>query len=97
MSKQYVGEIHSDWLFDPATGQKRHETVSICGNGTITLRINCMPLMNNHYAIWVILYEPDGDTFCEVRGVSPFYISHEAYADQYGGPVTIIPASIESA
>lgn len=97
MSKQYVGEIHSDWLFDPATGQKRHETVSICGDGTITLRINCMPLMNNHYAIWVILYEPDGDTFCEVRGVSPFYISHEAYADQYGGPVTIIPASIESA
>ena len=53
----YVGEINTTEYVDPIKMETKTEPIKIQKRGVILVKIDPLLLLNDHYALWVILYE----------------------------------------
>ncbi|SCA56237.1 ABC transporter, ATP-binding component [Candidatus Terasakiella magnetica] len=89
----YVAEVNSIALINPYTHDISIQKILLKKKGTITLSIPSLLLLNNHFSLWVMFYEPEGEILCEVRGVSGFFVSRRAYSDQVDA-IAVLPAQM---
>jgi ABC-type polysaccharide/polyol phosphate transport system ATPase subunit len=75
---QWVGELTTQYHVQPRQSGVRSELLRLGDAGTI--RIDCDPLLllNNHYDLWIMIYDRH-ERFCEYRGVTPFFVAREAH------------------
>lgn len=95
-TQQFIGEIHSTRVIDPASGEEQERNILIGPQGRIRICIEPLLLLNNHYSLWFIVHTAESRVLAEYRGLCPFFVSRRAYADQSGGPVIALPARIEA-
>ena len=75
---QWVGEISSKHYFDSASAKsgRRHQR---CGRAEPWLvTMDPVLLLNNHYNLWIV-FARGAETYCDYRGVAPFFVARQAH------------------
>jgi ABC-type polysaccharide/polyol phosphate transport system ATPase subunit len=90
---QWVGEISTNWLLDSLDGEVRKTAIEIQPAGTIRATLSPLLLLNNHYHLWVMLFDPE-ERYCEYRGLTPFFVARRDHALDRG-PAFLQPCRIE--
>ena len=90
---QWVGEISTNWLLDSLDGEVRKAAIEVQPAGTIRATLSPLLLLNNHYHLWVMLFDPE-ERYCEYRGLTPFFVARRDHALDRG-PAFLQPCRIE--
>jgi ABC-type polysaccharide/polyol phosphate transport system ATPase subunit len=92
----YIGEINTVEYVEPVNMQTKTETIKIQRKGIISIKIEPLLLLNNHYALWVIPYEKGlGHMYySEYKNVKPFFVAKASNPALKGDAVCWLPASI---
>ena len=92
----YVGEINTMEYVEPMKTEMKTETIKIQKKGIILIKIEPLLLLNNHYALWVILYEKGlGHVYySEYKNVKPFFVAKSSNPSLKGDAICWLPASI---
>lgn len=75
---QWVGEISSRYHFDPVEHDVRREDIALWPRGTVTVTMDPVLLLNNHYHLWV-MFNDLRYRYCEYRGIAPFFVARRAH------------------
>jgi lipopolysaccharide transport system ATP-binding protein len=75
---EWVGEISSQYHVDPVESGVRRDDILIWPNGRISVRLDPILLLNNHYHFWIMIYDRQ-ERYCEYRGVAPFFVARRAH------------------
>jgi ABC-type polysaccharide/polyol phosphate transport system ATPase subunit len=71
----YIGEINTVNYVE-SFGQTTQATrIALEPEGVIRLSLEPLLLLNNHYALWIILYERQRHYYCEYKNVAPFFVA----------------------
>jgi hypothetical protein len=91
-----VGEINTTEYVDPIKMKTKAETIKIQKKGMILVKIEPLLLLNDHYALWVILYERGvGHAYyCEYKNIKPFFVAKSSNPSLKGDARCWLPASI---
>jgi len=94
-SFSYVGEINTMEYFEKIGLKPKSESVKIGREGVIFVKVNPLLLLNDHYSLWVILYENGiGHTYySEYKNVNPFFVAKSTNPSVKGGAICWVPAS----
>ncbi|MDH7500058.1 MAG: ABC transporter ATP-binding protein [candidate division NC10 bacterium] len=76
-SGSYVGEFNTINYIEPGGGRIRKARVDIHRAGMIKLSFEPLLLLNNHYSLWIILYD-QGKYYCEYKNISPFFVARRS-------------------
>ena len=92
----YVGEINTVEYVEPNHRETKTETIKIPERGLISLKIEPLLLLNNHYALWVIFYEKGmGHVYySEYKNISPFFVAKSSNPSLKGDALCWLPATI---
>jgi ABC-type multidrug transport system ATPase subunit len=76
----YVAEVntvnHVEGIGRPA----RQTQITLESEGVIRLQFEPLLLLNNHYGLWIILYERDKYYYCEYKNAAPFFVARRGNA-----------------
>ncbi len=92
-SGQYVGEIQTRYNVDSLMSQAKQVVLDVYQKGMIEITFNPLLLLNNHYALWIIIESHDVVRYCEYTNVSPFFVSRRDRSIARG-PIFLQPAKI---
>jgi ABC-type polysaccharide/polyol phosphate transport system ATPase subunit len=92
-SERYVAMIHNHEIISLNNGTMLRESIVINGNGKITITIDPLILMTNHYSLWLLFADMEGRPLAERRGVSPFFVGRESDPVSQDA-ICLVPASI---
>jgi ABC-type polysaccharide/polyol phosphate transport system ATPase subunit len=74
-SSSYIGEINTVNYIESLGGVIRRNPLTVRREGAVRLKLEPMLLFNEHYALWIILFDcKTGKHYCEYRNVSPFFV-----------------------
>ena len=92
----YVGEINTTEYVDPIVMKTKADTVKIQKKGMISVKIEPLLLLNNHYSLWVILYEKGfGHVYySEYKNIKPFFVAKSSNPSLKGDALCWLPATI---
>jgi ABC-type polysaccharide/polyol phosphate transport system ATPase subunit len=76
--KQWVGEINSRYYFDPHTGEVSQQELTLWPRGTVTVIMDPVLLLNNHYNLWIQISDK-ANIYAEYRGVGSFFVARQAH------------------
>jgi len=81
---------------EPNHHETKTETIKIREKGIISVNIEPLLLLNNHYALWIILYEKAvGHVYySEYKNISPFFVAKSSNPSLKGGALCWLPATI---
>jgi ABC-type polysaccharide/polyol phosphate transport system ATPase subunit len=74
---QWVGEISTRYHFDMRAHEYREESIKLWPRGTVVVTMDPVLLLNDHYHLWIVLAHA-AETFCEYKGVAPFFVAKRA-------------------
>jgi ABC-type polysaccharide/polyol phosphate transport system ATPase subunit len=77
----YIGFFNSEV---PVASPVQPSRIALQREGTIKLRLHRLLLTTNDYSLWLILYR-EGQTYCEYKGVSPFFVARKDNVQDRGG------------
>jgi len=91
----YVGEINTTEYVDPIKMKTKAETIKIQKKGMILVKIEPLLLLNNHYALWIVLYEKGfGHAYySEYKNIKPFFVAKSSNPSLKGDAICWLPAS----
>ncbi len=91
----YVGEINTVEYLEKNDLKPKSETVKINREGVISVKVNPLLLLNDHYSLWVILYQKGiGHVYySEYKNVNPFFVAKSTNPSLKGGAVCWLPAA----
>ena len=75
---EWVGEISSQYHIDPVESGVQRNDILLWPRGRITVRLDPVLLLNNHYHFWVMIHDKR-ERYCEYRGVAPFFVARRAH------------------
>jgi ABC-type polysaccharide/polyol phosphate transport system ATPase subunit len=75
---QWVGEISSQYHFNPVAQDVRREDIALWPRGTVIVTMDPVLLLNNEYHLWVMFYDLR-ERYCEYRGIAPFFVARRAH------------------
>lgn len=91
----YVGEINTVEYFEKMGLKPKSETVKIGREGGIFVKVAPLLLLNDHYSLWVILYEKGMGHlyYSEYKNVNPFFVAKSTNPSLKGGAICWLPAT----
>ena len=91
----YVGEINTMEYIELTKMKTKTGPIKIQKKGVILVKIEPLLLLNDHYALWVILYEKGlGQIYyCEYKNVKPFFVAKSTNPSLKGDAKCWLPAS----
>ncbi len=94
----YVGEINTVEYFEKNSLRKKSETIKIKREGVILVNVKPLLLLNDHYSLWVILYEKGVGHlyYSEYKNVKPFFVAKSTNPSLKGGAICWLPATFTS-
>ncbi len=94
----YVGEINTFQYIEKNKITPVSGTIKINKRGVILVKIEPLLLLNNHYSLWVIIYEKGlGQIYyCEYRNIKPFFVAKSTNPSLKGDAICWLPASFSS-
>jgi len=82
----YVGEINTVNYVENLGGTTKRSPLAIKREGVIRLKLEPLLLFNEHYALWIILFDyATGKHYCEYRNLSPFFVGGRRQSISRGG------------
>lgn len=93
----YVSEINTIEYIERNKGKTRSGAIRIEKRGVISVKIEPLLLLNNHYSLWVIIYSKGlGHLYySEYKNVKPFFVAKSTNPSLKGDAVCWLPASFE--
>jgi len=93
----YVSEVNTIEYVEQRKAGSKSEPVKIRKRGVISVRIEPLLLLNNHYSLWVILYSKGKGHlyYSEYKNVRPFFVAKSTNPSLKGDAVCWLPASFE--
>jgi hypothetical protein len=91
----HVGEFNTINYIEPGGGRIRRARVDICRAGMIKLSFEPLLLLNNHYSLWIILYD-ETKYYCEYKNISPFFVARRSNPIWRHGAIYWQPCRISS-
>ena len=93
----YVSEINTIEYIERNKAKTRSGAIRIEKRGVISVKIEPLLLLNNHYSLWVILYSKGlGHLYySEYKNVKPFFVAKSTNPSLKGDAVCWLPASFE--
>jgi len=94
----YVAEINTMEYLDSKKKETQKGTIQIQKRGVILVEIDPLLLLNNHYSLWVILYEKGLRQiyYCEYKNVKPFFVAKSTNPSLKGDAICWLPASFSA-
>ena len=92
----YVGEINTAEYIERDQRETKSGTLKIRRRGVIVVTINPILLLNNHYSLWIILYEQGHHYYSEYKNVKPFFVAKSSNPTLKGDAVCWLPASLST-
>jgi ABC-type sulfate/molybdate transport systems ATPase subunit len=90
----YVGEINTLEYMEGNEMKTRSHTIPIQTRGVVSVTIDPILLLNNHYTLWIIFYEKGHHYYCEYKNVKRFFVAKSTNPTLRGDAVCWLPASI---
>jgi ABC-type polysaccharide/polyol phosphate transport system ATPase subunit len=93
----YVSEINTIEYIEQNSSKTRSNAIKIEKRGVISIRVESLLLLNNHYSLWVILYAKElGHLYySEYKNVRPFFVAKSSNPSLKGDAVCWLPATFE--
>ena len=85
-NSSWIGEINTVNYIESLGTTTKRSPLTIKGEGVIRLKLEPLLLFNEHYALWIILFDfATGRQYCEYRNVSPFFVGGRRQSISRGG------------
>jgi len=93
----YVSEINTIEYIERNGRGVKSQAIRIKNRGVISVKIEPLLLLNNHYSLWVILYTKGlGHIYyCEYKNVKPFFVAKSTNPSLKGDAICWLPGSFE--
>ena len=85
-NQAYVGEMNTVNYLKGMGDSIKKAQIEITGEGRIQISIQSLLLLNNHYSLWIILYDKSR-YFCEYKNVFPFFVARRNNAIMRGDAI----------
>ena len=92
----YIGEINTAEYIERDKRESQSGMIKIQKRGVIVVTINPVLLLNDHYSLWVIIYEKGHHYYCEYKNVKPFFVAKSSNPTLKGDAICWLPASFST-